>query len=80
MPLVRLSSRGRLVIPKAIRRALNLRPGTQLQVQLVDRKIVLEPTEFRSPVEALYGRYSGADFLADLEIEHRQELNDERGN
>jgi AbrB family looped-hinge helix DNA binding protein len=75
--LVRISSKGQLVIPKAIRRALGLRPGTELHIELVGRKIVLEPVEPLSPIDALYGRYPDADFLTDLEIEHRQELHDD---
>jgi hypothetical protein len=38
------------------------------------RKIVLEPAESLSPIDALYGKYDDVDFLADLEREHRQEL------
>lgn len=75
--LVKLSSKGQLVIPKPIRRALGLRPGMELHIELVGRKIVLEPVEPLSPIDALYGRYPDADFLTDLEMEHRQELQDE---
>lgn len=75
--LVRISSKGQLVVPQAIRQALGLRPGTELHIELVGRKIVLEPVESLSPIDALYGRYPDADFLADLEMEHRKELRDE---
>jgi len=74
--LAKLSSKGQLVIPKAVRQALGLRRGTQLRVQLNEGKIILEPMR-TSPIDTLYGKYADADFLADLEAEHRQEIRDE---
>ncbi len=74
--LTRLSSKGQLVIPKAIRQALGLRAGTQFHVQLDEGKIILEPV-ITSPVEALYGKYADADLLAELEAEHEREIADE---
>jgi AbrB family looped-hinge helix DNA binding protein len=74
--LVRLSSKGQLVIPKPIRDALRLRTGTRFDVQLDEGKIILEPVA-TSAVEALYGKYTGADLLADLENEHRHEVANE---
>jgi antitoxin PrlF len=74
--LARLSSRGQLVIPKAIREALHLEPGAQFRVQLREGKIVLEPI-IASPVDALYGKYHDVDLLGDLEAEHRREIEDE---
>ena len=71
-----LSTKGQLVIPKAIRQALGLRAGAQFHVRVVKDKIILEPLT-ASPIDALYGRYAGADFLADLEAEHRQEIEDD---
>jgi len=77
MTRVKLSSKGQLVIPRSIRQALGLNPGTQFEVQLEGRRIVLEPIQAAPPLEALYGKYPGADFLADMEQEHRYELNNE---
>ena len=71
----RLSSKGQLVIPKAIRQALGLRTGTQFRIRFDQGKIILEPLT-TSPVEALYGKYADADFLAELEAEHRQEIDE----
>jgi len=75
--LAKLSSKGQLVIPKAIRQALGLRAGTQFHIRLSEGKIILEPIA-RSPVDALYGKYADTDFLTDLEAEHQQEIRDER--
>jgi antitoxin PrlF len=74
--LVRLSSKGQLVIPKTVREALGLGPGAQFRVWLREGKIVLEPVA-TSPLDALYGKYAGADLIADLEAEHQQEIRDE---
>ena len=71
--LVTLSSKGRLVIPKSIREALGLRRGTRFRVQVDQGRIILEP-QMDFPANALYGKYADADFLTDLEEEHRWEV------
>ena len=40
-----VSKKGQVVIPKDVRERLNLTPGTVLEVQVEDRKIVLEPVK-----------------------------------
>lgn len=70
--LAKLSSKGQLVIPKAVREALGLRRGAQFHVRLEAGKIVLEPVG-PSAAEALYGKYAECDLLTDLEEEHHQE-------
>jgi AbrB family looped-hinge helix DNA binding protein len=72
----RLSSKGQIVIPKAIRERLDLQKGTPFRIRVEEGAIVLEPLA-ASPVDALYGRYAGDDFLTELEAEHRQELVDD---
>ncbi|NBD35762.1 MAG: AbrB/MazE/SpoVT family DNA-binding domain-containing protein [Chloroflexi bacterium] len=74
---VKLSSKGQLVIPKSIRETLGLKKGTRFYVQIVEGRIILEPEakkEATSPIDVLYGKYADTDLLADLEEEHRQEL------
>lgn len=71
---VKLSTKGQLVIPKPIRDALGLEPGTTFDIRLTDEgKLILDPI-LDSPIEALYGKYADADFLTDLESEHRKEM------
>ena len=74
--LIKLSSKGQVVIPKSIREALALRRGTRFHVRVDRGKIILEP-QVASPADALYGKYADADFLTELEEEHRQEITDE---
>ena len=40
-----VSKKGQVVIPKDVRERLNLTPGTVLEVQVEDRKVVLEPVK-----------------------------------
>ena len=40
-----VSSKGQVVIPKPIREALGLRPGTVLRVRVEGKKVVFEPME-----------------------------------
>ncbi len=74
--LTRLSSKGQLVIPRAVRDALGLERGTEFHVRLEGERIVLEPVGPAS-ADTLYGKYAGSELLTDLEAEHRQELDDE---
>lgn len=69
--MARLSPKGQLVIPSAVRKTLGLRAGSQFYIRVEEDKIILEPIK-TSAIEALYGKYSDADFLAELEAEHRQ--------
>lgn len=74
---VKLSTQGRLIIPKPIREALGLQAGTCFEVRLTgEGEIILTPL-LDSPVDALYGKYANTDLLTDLEAEHRQETTGE---
>lgn len=48
MQMATLTSKGQLVIPKAIRAALHVRPGTRFSVTLDNGRIVLEPSATKS--------------------------------
>jgi AbrB family looped-hinge helix DNA binding protein len=74
--VVKLSSKGQLVIPRAVRRALNLQAGAEFDVRVAEGSIVLEPIII-SPLDVLYGKYADCDLLADLETEHRGEMQDD---
>ena len=75
--LLRLSSKGQLVIPKTIRESLRLKNGDQFQVRIVDGKIVLDPVA-KGLVEKLHGKYAGHNMLRSLEEEHKREIENER--
>jgi len=54
----RISSKGQITLPKAIREALGLRPGEEVVFELRDDEVVLRPRR-RVPLEALLGRLKG---------------------
>jgi AbrB family looped-hinge helix DNA binding protein len=74
--VVKLSSKGQLVLPKAVCQALKLDPGAEFDVRISEGRIILEPVT-TAPVSALYGKYAGVDFLADLEAKHCSEVHDD---
>ncbi|HEV8717924.1 MAG TPA: AbrB/MazE/SpoVT family DNA-binding domain-containing protein [Candidatus Binatia bacterium] len=71
--LVKLSTKGQVALPKAIREAAGIGPGTVLKVVCEGQKIVLEPVT-PSMIDRLYGKFAGQSLLEDLEAEHRNEL------
>jgi AbrB family looped-hinge helix DNA binding protein len=82
--IVRLSSKGQLVIPRKVREELMLGTGTELELRVVDRSIVIRPLadkgEQRRAVDRLYGMLPGPSLVTALEAEHQEELaEDERG-
>jgi AbrB family looped-hinge helix DNA binding protein len=74
--LLRLSSKGQVVIPKTIRESLRLRDGDQFRVRVIDGNIVLEPVA-KGLVEKLQGKYAEHNLLKTLEEEHRLEIENE---
>jgi AbrB family looped-hinge helix DNA binding protein len=71
---VKLSSKGQLVIPQPIREEMGLRPGMTFEITRQKNKIVLQPVDYASPIDALYGKYAELDLLTALEAEHEREL------
>ncbi|MEW6718175.1 MAG: AbrB/MazE/SpoVT family DNA-binding domain-containing protein [Chloroflexota bacterium] len=74
--LAKLSSKGQLVIPKALREGLKLQPGSEFYIRLSEGKIILEPIE-ATTISMLYGKYAGDNFLTEHEAKHRQEVVDD---
>ena len=71
---VRLSTKGQLVIPKAIRDAMGLEAGTEFDIRVESEgRITLVPL-LDSPIAGLYGKYGDVDFLSEMEAEHREEV------
>lgn len=76
MEVVRLSSKGQLVLPKNIRERLALKQGLELKVELIGDKIVLEPVyqETRMDWRCWRGSLRGRRALEEHLEEHRQEV------
>jgi len=75
--LLRLSSKGQLVLPKKIREKLHLTSGDQFQARIVDGKIILEPLK-KDAIDRLHGVLAGTGALKELEEEHRREIENDR--
>ena len=73
MDLVKLSSKGQLVIPAVLRRRLKIDAGTFFKVEASGARIVLTPLK-RRPIDRLYGRFADDSALGELEREHAEEL------
>lgn len=75
---VTLSTKGQLVIPKEIRKALSLQAGTKFAVELHQGQILLKPVvdvkRYRAVIDRLYGKFARSGLLDDLAAERQLEL------
>lgn len=77
MDTIRASSKGQIVIPRAIRRALNIRPGTELTVQQLSQSAFTVSLRTQSQAEqvrdlrGLLKRPGRRRALSDAAIERR---------
>lgn len=80
-----IDSAGRLVIPKAVRDAAGILPGTPLEVRFRDGRIEIEPAPIDVSVETVAGvavassREPVPMLSADIVTAARDHLRDERG-
>ena len=71
MAIVTASSRGQIVIPKDIRKKLNISAGKKLSVKLEGDRVILAPLP-DDPVEAYCGIFEGKSSLTQDLIEERK--------
>lgn len=72
MTVVRTLAKGQVVIPKEIRQALDIRPGTRLHIRVEGRELVLFPLP-HDPIRALRGIVKGGPSLTKGLLEDRRE-------
>ncbi len=72
MPLVRVSTKGQLVIPKELRRQLAVKPGTYVSLRGTDQHAALTAIG-DDPVEAAYGMFAHLGPLTQDLLESRRE-------
>jgi AbrB family looped-hinge helix DNA binding protein len=78
MPVVKISSKGQLVIPKKIREALGIKPRQKILLKLVDDHAEIEPLP-DDPIQHLCGIFKDhpvsltAELLKDREEDKRRE-------
>ena len=83
MPTTRVSERGQVVIPKAIRDRLKIGRGQLLEVEEVEGAILMRPQKSAASSRprgwrGWAGVLKGSGALQDLEAEHRQEIQRDR--
>ena len=80
MPVVKTLAKGQVVIPKDIRQALGIAPGTKLHVRIEGKEVVLFPLP-ADPIRALRGIAKGGPSMTQALLEdRRQELEREEKN
>jgi AbrB family looped-hinge helix DNA binding protein len=72
----RVGTKGQVVIPVELRTELGLKPGDEVEFRLEGSAVVMERSERPA---SLMGKYAGMGLAADLEAEHRAELQPELG-
>ena len=68
----KVSAKGWIVIPAALRKRFCLKPGDMVEFQAKDDRITLIP-EIVDPVEALYGKLAGKTSLTEALLKDRAE-------
>lgn len=78
MAVVTASARGQIVIPKDVRRRLNIIGGSKLLLKVVGERVILEPLP-EDPVAAFCGVFREGDSLTGaLREERRNEADREQ--
>ena len=78
MPVVRISPKGQILIPKKIREKYGVKPGSTVQILEETDGIVIKPAP-EDPIAAACGFLEGDFSLTeDLIEEHRKESDDQR--
>jgi len=80
MPIVHISPKGQILIPKRIREKYGVEPGSDVQVLEEPRGILIKPAP-KDPIAVACGFLEGDFSLTDdLIQEHQEELENERNN
>ncbi|MFZ5918315.1 MAG: AbrB/MazE/SpoVT family DNA-binding domain-containing protein [Chloroflexota bacterium] len=68
----RVSAKGWVVIPAALRRRYGLTPGTMVEFREANGKIVIVP-QVPNPIETLYGKLAAEPSLTQALLKDREE-------
>ena len=74
----KISSKGQISIPKAVRQQLGLAEGTEVEVSVQEQTVLLRKVVPRW--QRWYGALSGTDILREHQREHREEVEAEEGS
>ena len=73
MPIVKVSSKGQIVIPKEIRKQVVLKPGQKVFLRTVDAKRIEILVLPDNPIESFCGLLSEGSSLTDALMKERKE-------
>ena len=73
MVTVRISSKGKIAIPKAIREEVGLEEGTELAIEIAGQDLIMRKVPSGS-WRRWRGVLKGTNALEELEREHREEI------
>jgi len=71
MAIVKSSAKGQVVIPREVRKALGIAPGTHFDVRVEGKEIVLFPLPV-DPIRALRGIFKGGPSMTQALLEDRR--------
>ena len=75
MPLVTVSAKGQIVIPRVVRKRLGLEQGSKVRVDVAGRAAVLRPVKRgRTGWQRWKGHFAGKGLLKALASEHAKEI------
>ena len=72
MPIVKMSSKGQIVIPIEIRKKLGIRPGQRVNLTVVDDKAFITPLP-EDPIKAMRGILKGKPSMAQALLKERKQ-------
>jgi len=72
MTVVKTSARGQIVIPRDIRRRLNIIPGKKLLIKVEGEQVIIHPLP-DDPIEAFRGIFAKGESLTKALIKDRKE-------
>lgn len=74
---VKATTKGRIIVPAAIRRQLNIKPGTRIRIEVDEKnqRLILTPIVPPTPefIHSLRGKYKGQHMLERLMEDRRIE-------
>lgn len=73
MPVVTLSAKGQVAIPKEIQEALHLKRGAKLSLHVENGALIMKPIR-EKPWQKWKGFLKGTGALRELEREHAEEV------
>jgi len=72
MPIVKMSSKGQIVIPIEIRKKLGIKPGQRVNLTVVHDKVFITPLP-EDPIKAMRGILKGKPSMAQALVKERKQ-------